>query len=61
MSCPPQGTGKPQASDSESRMFWLGLIVCPVLWVVFAFSVLFSFKVKWLVSYQLWTGEAPLS
>ncbi|TKS89361.1 Exocyst complex component 7 [Collichthys lucidus] len=43
-----KGTGKQQASDSESRIFWLGLIVCPVLWVIFAFSTLFSFKIKWV-------------
>ncbi|XP_056153274.1 Golgi apparatus membrane protein TVP23 homolog B [Lampris incognitus] len=43
-----KGTGKQQASNSESRVFWLGLIVCPVLWVIFAFSTLLSFKIKWL-------------
>ncbi|KAE8283817.1 Golgi apparatus membrane protein TVP23-like protein B [Larimichthys crocea] len=43
-----KGTGKQRASDSESRIFWLGLIVCPVLWVIFAFSTLFSFKIKWV-------------
>ncbi|XP_067345158.1 Golgi apparatus membrane protein TVP23 homolog B isoform X2 [Channa argus] len=43
-----KGTGKLQASDSESRIFWLGLIICPVLWVIFAFSTLFSFKIKWM-------------
>ncbi|XP_023369712.1 Golgi apparatus membrane protein TVP23 homolog B isoform X2 [Otolemur garnettii] len=36
------------ASEAESRIFWLGLIACPVLWVIFAFSALFSFRVKWL-------------
>ena len=35
-------------SEAESRIFWLGLVACPVLWVVFAFSALFSFRVKWL-------------
>lgn len=50
ISCFVQGSGKQQASDSESRIFWLGLIVCPVLWVIFAFSTLFSFKIKWMVS-----------
>uniref|UniRef100_A0A8C9E5Z9 Golgi apparatus membrane protein TVP23 homolog n=1 Tax=Phocoena sinus TaxID=42100 RepID=A0A8C9E5Z9_PHOSS len=35
-------------SEAESRISWLGLIACPVLWVVFAFSALFSFRVKWL-------------
>ncbi|XP_075417165.1 Golgi apparatus membrane protein TVP23 homolog B isoform X1 [Tenrec ecaudatus] len=35
-------------SEAESRIFWLGLITCPVLWVIFAFSALFSFRIKWL-------------
>lgn len=35
-------------SEAESRIFWLGLIACPVLWVIFAFSSLFSFRLKWL-------------
>uniref|UniRef100_A0A2K5QYB3 Golgi apparatus membrane protein TVP23 homolog n=1 Tax=Cebus imitator TaxID=2715852 RepID=A0A2K5QYB3_CEBIM len=35
-------------SKAESRIFWLGLTACPVLWVIFAFSALF-FRVKWLV------------
>ncbi|XP_036389178.1 Golgi apparatus membrane protein TVP23 homolog B [Megalops cyprinoides] len=43
-----KGTGKNPPSDSESRLFWLGLIICPVIWVIFAFSSLFSFKIKWL-------------
>uniref|UniRef100_A0A8I5NL56 Golgi apparatus membrane protein TVP23 homolog n=1 Tax=Papio anubis TaxID=9555 RepID=A0A8I5NL56_PAPAN len=36
-------------SEAESRIFWLGLITCPVLWVIFAFSALFSFRVEWLI------------
>lgn len=44
-----KGSGKQQSSsDSESRIFWLGLVICPALWVLFAFSTLFSFKIKWL-------------
>ncbi|CAM4712270.1 hypothetical protein PO909_012369 [Leuciscus waleckii] len=35
-------------SNAESRIFWLGLIICPVIWVIFAFSTLISFKIKWL-------------
>ncbi|XP_060003098.1 Golgi apparatus membrane protein TVP23 homolog B-like [Lagenorhynchus albirostris] len=34
--------------EAESRISWLGLIACLVLWVIFAFSALFSFRVKWL-------------
>ncbi|XP_015275005.1 PREDICTED: Golgi apparatus membrane protein TVP23 homolog B-like [Gekko japonicus] len=39
---------KKVTSEAESRIFWLGLITCPLLWVIFAFSALFSFRVKWL-------------
>ncbi|XP_019398284.1 PREDICTED: Golgi apparatus membrane protein TVP23 homolog B-like [Crocodylus porosus] len=40
--------GNKASSEAESRIFWLGLITCPMIWVIFAFSALFSFKVKWL-------------
>jgi len=43
-----KGSGKQLVSDSESRIFWLGLVVCPILWGIFAFSALFSFNIKWL-------------
>uniref|UniRef100_A0A7N8X1T0 Golgi apparatus membrane protein TVP23 homolog n=1 Tax=Mastacembelus armatus TaxID=205130 RepID=A0A7N8X1T0_9TELE len=33
---------------AESRIFWLGLIVCPIFWIIFAFSTIFSLKIKWL-------------
>ncbi|XP_072497042.1 Golgi apparatus membrane protein TVP23 homolog C isoform X2 [Notamacropus eugenii] len=39
---------KRTSSEAESRIFWLGLITCPIMWVIFAFSALFSFKLKWL-------------
>ncbi|KAM3921024.1 Golgi apparatus membrane protein TVP23 homolog B-like [Leptodactylus fuscus] len=41
-------TGQKISSEAESRIFWLGLISCPIIWVIFAFSALFSFNVKWL-------------
>ncbi|XP_048347035.1 Golgi apparatus membrane protein TVP23 homolog C isoform X2 [Sphaerodactylus townsendi] len=41
-------SGRKVTSEAESRIFWLGLITCPLVWVIFAFSALFSFKVKWL-------------
>lgn len=37
-----------RSSNAESRIFWLGLIICPVVWVIFAFFTLVSFKIKWL-------------
>ncbi|KAG8513461.1 Golgi apparatus membrane protein TVP23-A [Galemys pyrenaicus] len=36
------------ATEAEARIFWLGLIICPMIWVVFFFSTLFSLKLKWL-------------
>ncbi|XP_031416993.1 Golgi apparatus membrane protein TVP23 homolog B-like isoform X2 [Clupea harengus] len=49
-----KGSGK-QASDSESRIFWLGLLICPIVWVIFAFSSLVSFKIKCLVGFYFLT------
>ncbi|XP_073415738.1 Golgi apparatus membrane protein TVP23 homolog C isoform X2 [Dendrobates tinctorius] len=40
-------TGK-KSSEAESRIFWLGLVSCPIIWVIFAFTALISLKVKWL-------------
>ncbi|XP_032248080.1 Golgi apparatus membrane protein TVP23 homolog A isoform X2 [Halichoerus grypus] len=36
------------ATEAEARIFWLGLIICPLIWIVFFFSTLFSLKLKWL-------------
>ena len=41
------------ATEAEARVFWLGLIVCPMIWIVFFFSSLFSLKLKWLVRQHL--------
>uniref|UniRef100_A0ABK0M668 Golgi apparatus membrane protein TVP23 homolog n=1 Tax=Rattus norvegicus TaxID=10116 RepID=A0ABK0M668_RAT len=38
------------ATEAEARIFWLGLIICPVIWIMFFFSTLFSLKLKWLAS-----------
>ncbi|XP_077173322.1 Golgi apparatus membrane protein TVP23 homolog A isoform X1 [Paroedura picta] len=35
-------------TEVEARIFWLGLIVCPVIWTMFFFSTLFSLKLRWL-------------
>ncbi|KAG7242837.1 hypothetical protein INR49_018092 [Caranx melampygus] len=40
--------GPNTTSSAESRIFWLGLIVCPIFWIIFVFSTLFSFRIKWL-------------
>ncbi|XP_072098274.1 Golgi apparatus membrane protein TVP23 homolog B [Mobula birostris] len=44
----PSGTRKRVSSEAESKIFWLGLIICPIMWVIFVFSTFFSFKLKWL-------------
>ncbi|XP_074867149.1 Golgi apparatus membrane protein TVP23 homolog A isoform X2 [Carettochelys insculpta] len=36
------------STEAEARIFWLGLIICPVIWTVFFFSTLFSLKLKWM-------------
>ncbi|XP_027566979.2 Golgi apparatus membrane protein TVP23 homolog A [Pipra filicauda] len=36
------------STEAEARIFWLGLIICPVIWTLFLFSTLFSLKLKWL-------------
>ncbi|KAL0993494.1 hypothetical protein UPYG_G00108760 [Umbra pygmaea] len=41
-------TSRKVPTNSESRIFWLGLVVCPILWVVFIFSTLISLKFKWM-------------
>ena len=37
-------------TPTEARIFWLGLIVCPILWGVFVFVNLFTLKFSWVVS-----------
>ena len=36
-------------SSTEVYIFWAGLVFAPVFWVLFFFTALFSFKLKWLV------------
>ncbi|PKU39993.1 hypothetical protein llap_9699 [Limosa lapponica baueri] len=45
------------STEAEARIFWLGLIICPVIWTVFFFSTLFSLKLKWLLNCCLSTGS----
>ncbi|XP_029945685.1 Golgi apparatus membrane protein TVP23 homolog B [Salarias fasciatus] len=40
--------GKDTTSSADSRIFWLGLVVCPIFWMFFVFSTIFSLKIKWL-------------
>ncbi|CAB1344276.1 unnamed protein product, partial [Coregonus sp. 'balchen'] len=41
----PRGSG----TEVEARIFWLGLIICPLIWSGFFFTTLFCLKIHWLV------------
>ncbi|XP_045139864.1 Golgi apparatus membrane protein TVP23 homolog A isoform X3 [Echinops telfairi] len=47
------------ATEAEARIFWLGLIICPMIWIVFFFSTLFSLKLKWLEFEILLSSPLP--
>lgn len=40
---------KNRINTTEARIFWLALILCPLLWSVFFVAALFSLKFKWLL------------
>ncbi|KAM4618528.1 Golgi apparatus membrane protein TVP23 homolog A-like [Polymixia lowei] len=40
--------GCSSGTEAEARIFWLGLIICPLIWTFFFFTCLFSLKIKWL-------------
>ncbi|XP_012338947.1 uncharacterized Golgi apparatus membrane protein-like protein CG5021 isoform X2 [Apis florea] len=40
---------KNRINTTEARIFWLALILCPLLWSVFFVVALFSLRFKWLL------------
>ncbi|XP_026476026.1 uncharacterized Golgi apparatus membrane protein-like protein CG5021 isoform X1 [Ctenocephalides felis] len=38
-----------RVNQRESKIFWLALVLCPVVWAVFFIIALFGFKFKWLL------------
>jgi len=40
---------KKGTSAADSRIFWLALIISPVLWILFFFTSLISFSLNWLM------------
>lgn len=44
-----QGSQQNRINPSEARIFWLALILCPLLWSVFFIVALFGLKFKWLL------------
>ncbi|KAJ0178043.1 hypothetical protein K1T71_005866 [Dendrolimus kikuchii] len=44
-----QWSSQNRVNQNESRLFWMGLILCPIVWVVFFIFCLFSFKFRWMI------------
>ncbi|OXU23233.1 hypothetical protein TSAR_015723 [Trichomalopsis sarcophagae] len=44
-----QGAQQNRINPAESRIFWLALIISPLLWCIFSLVALFGFKAKWLL------------
>lgn len=44
-----QGVQQNRINSQEARIFWLALILCPLLWSVLFVTALFGFKFKWLL------------
>lgn len=40
---------KGTVTATESRIFWLSMVVCQILWIVFVFAAIFSVKFKWVM------------
>jgi len=45
-----QGNQQNRINQYEAQIFWMALILCPLLWGVFFFIALFRLNFKWLVS-----------
>uniref|UniRef100_A0A3Q0QN21 Golgi apparatus membrane protein TVP23 homolog n=1 Tax=Amphilophus citrinellus TaxID=61819 RepID=A0A3Q0QN21_AMPCI len=46
-------------TETEERIFWLGLIICPIIWTFFFFTSLFSLKPEWSGSEPVTTIAGP--
>ena len=44
-----QGAQQNRINATEARIFWLALILCPMLWVIFFIVAFLSLKFKWLL------------
>lgn len=40
---------KGTVTATESRIFWLSLVLCQLIWIVFLFGAIFTLKFKWLM------------
>ncbi|KAG4078221.1 hypothetical protein HA402_011293 [Bradysia odoriphaga] len=44
-----KGETQGRVNAQESRIFWLALILCPILWAIFFIVALFGLKFRWLL------------
>lgn len=44
-----QGAQQNRINPTEAQIFWLALILCPLLWSIFFFTALFGLGFKWLL------------
>ncbi|CAL1541038.1 unnamed protein product [Lymnaea stagnalis] len=44
-----KGSGSIKISAAEARIFWLSLVICQLLWVVFFFAAIFQLSFKWFM------------
>ena len=33
----------------DARLFWIGLVVAPLMWIIFFLTALFGFKFQWMI------------
>lgn len=51
---PFQGSSQNRINEREARIFWTALILTPLVWGIFFIVALFGFKLKWLVSANIY-------
>uniref|UniRef100_A0A0B6ZSD2 Golgi apparatus membrane protein TVP23 homolog n=1 Tax=Arion vulgaris TaxID=1028688 RepID=A0A0B6ZSD2_9EUPU len=44
-----KGIGSIQVSSAESRIFWLALVICQVVWCLLFIGAVFRLSLKWLM------------
>lgn len=46
---PFQGSQQNRVNDKEAHIFWIALVLAPLVWCIFFITALFTFQPKWLV------------
>lgn len=44
-----KGAARQLVTDTEARIFWLSLVICEIVWIVFFFVTLFTLNFKWFM------------